>query len=275
MPGHFFDLCYTIEIVATKDDMFYVNGCTMSTEDDNFDMFVVNLMQTIISQEENDRSIFVEEIIDENVVNNHVEEEENSPPTENRYYDQLFDEMAHRPLMNDDPLMDIILCAFGNESGDDGTEQSLSLAQKVKRNIMNMIKIKKGLTVDSGAADHVMPIGWLLMFLVVKSIGAIRGLHYVAADGTRIPNVGQQLVKFMTLDGTWTELLFQIAAINKPLVSVSKLNEAGYKVVFDENNSYIMHKKTRRVIKIKKEKGVFVIDAYVPKKLETGFSRPR
>ena len=103
----------------------------------------------------------------------------------------------------------------------------------------------------------------------------MRGLHYVAADGTRIPNVGQQLVKFMTLDGTWTEFLFQIAAINKPPVSVSKLNEAGYKVVFDENNSYIMNKKTKKVIKMKKEKGVFVIDAYVPKELETGFSRPR
>ena len=77
------------------------------------------------------------------------------------------------------------------------------------------------------------------------SFGSIRGLHYVAADGTRIPNVGQQLVKFMTLDGTWTEILFQIAAINKPLMSVSTLNEAGYKVIFDDNNSYILHKKTK------------------------------
>ena len=58
-------------------------------------------------------------------------------------------------------------------------------------------------------------------------------------------------------------------------MSVSKLNEAGYKVVFDENNSYIMHQKTKKVIKMKKEKGVFVIDAYVPKKLDAGFSRPR
>ena len=79
----------------------------------------------------------------------------------------------------------------------------------------------------------------------------------------------------MTLDGTWTELLFQIAAINNPLVSVSKLNEAGYKVVLHENNSYIMHTKTKKVIKMKKEKRVFVIDACVPKKPEAGFSRPR
>jgi hypothetical protein len=245
--------------VATRDDMCYIDGCIMATEEDNVDMFVVNCMQEIISQEEIDRDIFMEEI-DEDVDNDHIEEEKSA---------------GSSPPMNYDPMMDIVLCAFGNESGDDGTEQSLSIAQKVKRKLMNMVKIKKGLTVDSGAADHVMPIGWLLMFLVVKSLGMLRGLHYVAADGTRIPNVGQQLVKFMTLDGTWTELLFQIAAINKPLVSVSKLNEAGYKVVFDENNSYIMNKKTKKVIKMKKEKGVFVIDAYVPKKLETGFSRPR
>ena len=80
MPEHFLDFCYTMEIVATRDDMFYVNGCTMATEEDNFDMFVVSWMQKIISQEENDRSICVEEIMDENVVNDHVEEEENTPP---------------------------------------------------------------------------------------------------------------------------------------------------------------------------------------------------
>ena len=97
----------------------------------------------------------------------------------------------------------------------------------------------------------------------------------MAADGTRIPNFGQQLLQFMALDETWTELLFQIAAINKPLVNVSKFNDAAYKVVFDENNSYIVNKKTKRVTSMKKEKGVFVIDAYVPKNPGSGFSRPR
>ena len=86
-------------------------------------------------------------------------------------------------------LDDVILAAVGKESGDDGTENCLSLAQNVKLKLMDMVMIKKGLTVDLGAADHVMPIVWLLMFLVVKSIGSIRGLHYVAADGraSRMP----------------------------------------------------------------------------------------
>ena len=95
------------------------------------------------------------------------------------------------------------------------------------------------------------------------------------ADGTRIPNVGQQLVKFMTLDSTWSEIMFQLAAMNEPLVSVSKFNESGYKVVFDEDDSFILHKRTKKIIEMRKEKGVFLIDAYVLKSPEQGFKRQR
>ena len=199
-------------------------------------------MQNIISVEETHRMLFMEEMIDENDFTDHVEEEEEMEITPMNYF-------------CDDDVLNQIIASLVNESEDEATEKSLSLAQKLKRKPMGIVEVRKGLTVDSGAADHATPIGWLLMFLVVKLLGSIRGLHYVAADGTRIPNVGQRLVKFMTLDGTWTEIPFQIAAIHKALVSVSKLDEAGYKVIFDDDNSNIMHKKTRKVIKMEKEKG--------------------
>ena len=57
-------------------------------------------------------------------------------------------------------------------------------------------------------------------------------------------------------------ILFQIAAINKPLVSVSKLVDEGYEVVFKEEESYILHIETGKKILLKRERGVFVIDAY-------------
>ena len=156
-------------------------------------------------------------------------------------------------------------------------DKDKKIVKKIKSKLMNMMKIKRGLTVDSGAADHVMPMGWLptLLFAIVQSLGSRSGLHYVAADGTRIPNLGQQLVKFMTLDGKWVELTFQIAGINKPLVSVSKLTEQGYKVVFDDDESYIYHKKSKQVIRMRKERGVYVVDAYVPKKTDSSFTRQR
>ena len=179
-------------------------------------------------------------------------------------------EEEENPSLNFEPF----LLAFGDDST--GQEElDLSLAQKIRKHISGMTRIRKGLTVDSGAADHVMPVGWLILLAVLQSVGQRMGLHYVAADGTRIPNVGQQLVKFMTVDGTWCELMFQLAAINKPLVSVSKLIEQGYKVIFDEDKSYIIHKKSKKIIKMRKEKGVFVVDAYIAKKPSTGFKGQR
>ena len=112
-------------------------------------------------------------------------------------------------------LWEEFILSFGDDEKED-EDKPLSLAEKLRKKLSNMVKIRKGLTVDSGAADHVMPVGWLIMFVVLKSIGAIRGVHYVAADGTRIANVGQQLIRFMTIDGTWTEIMFQLAAIHKP-----------------------------------------------------------
>ena len=165
-------------------------------------------------------------------------------------------------------------CEFLLVFGDEQPDADLNLAQRIARKIANMVRIRKGLTVDSGAADHVMPLGWLIMFVVMASLGSKRGLHYVAADGTRIPNLGQQIVRFMTQDGTWCEWIFQVAGIHKPLVSVSKLIEAGYRVIFDEQNSYIIHKRTKQIIKMRKERVVFVVDAYVMK-AKSGFTRPR
>jgi hypothetical protein len=151
---------------------------------------------------------------------------------------------------------------------------------KLRKRLQSMVQIKKGLTIDSGAADHVMPLGWLIWILVVASAGSLKGLHYVAASGTRISNMGQQTVNCLTRNGTWAQWIFQVAAVNKPLVSVSKLIDDGWRVVFDEEASYIKHKQTGNVINIRRERGVFVVDAFVdpadPKKNHKGqvFTRP-
>ena len=117
-------------------------------------------------------------------------------------------------------------------------ETQLSWTEKLRRRLAGMIKIRKGLTIDSGAADHVMPLGWLAWIVMVASAGSLRGLHYVAASGTRIPNMGLQVVTFLTESGTWATWTFQVAAVNKPLVSVSKLVDDVYRVVFDDEASY-------------------------------------
>ena len=96
-----------------------------------------------------------------------------------------------------------------------------SFAQRLKDRIACMTKVRRGLTVDSGAADHVLPISWLTWIVLMASAGSMKGLHYISASGGRLPNLGQRTVKFMTGEGTWASIIFQVAGINKPLLSVS------------------------------------------------------
>ena len=113
--------------------------------------------------------------------------------------------------------------------------------------------------------------------------GSKRGVKYIAANGAKIPNLEQLVLPFQNADGTQGKILFQVAQITKPLVSVSKLIEEGHIVVFDEvpdelgnggHGSYIEHKASGKRMALKLERGVFIIDAFtVPENKKPDFSR--
>ena len=65
-----------------------------------------------------------------------------------------------------------------------------TLGQRIKEKIKTMIKIRRGFTVDSGAADHVMPLGWLAWILVTASLGSISGVNFISANGAKNPKQG-------------------------------------------------------------------------------------
>ena len=76
-------------------------------------------------------------------------------------------------------------------------------------------------------------------------------------------------------EGTWATLLFQVAGINKPLVSVSRLIDEGWRVVFDVEGSYLLHKKTKRKITMDRTRAVFTVEACnEPEDKKPVFTRP-
>ena len=85
----------------------------------------------------------------------------------------------------------------------------------------------------------------------------------VTASGNRLPNRAEHKVRFLTNDGTWASLLFQVAGINKPLASVSRLIDEGWRVVFDIEGSYLLHTLSKRKIMMDRTRGVFTVEAYV------------
>jgi len=140
------------------------------------------------------------------------------------------------------------------------------------------LKMARGITVDSGAADNVMPRSTLRRWMKVRQSEASRaGVHYVAANGARIANEGEADFAFQDKDGKRHSWVFQVADVNKVLASVSAMVDAGHRVVFDRDDvtgtdlSFITCKATGESIKMRRDRNVWTIDAFVDE--DSDFSR--
>ena len=144
------------------------------------------------------------------------------------------------------------------------------------------MRMARGITVDSGAADLVMPRRMVRgRGNKIRSSKASRaGAHYVSATANRIKNEGEIDLHFNTEDGKKLNWTFQIAEVNKVLASVSYLVDHNHRVVFDqdadtgEDISFITNKANGEAIKMRRDKNVWVIDAYLEEDAEQVFTRP-
>ena len=141
-------------------------------------------------------------------------------------------------------------------------------------------RLRKGITVDSGAHHNVMPKRLVRKDRIRQSEGSRRGLHYVAANKGKIPNEGETDFQFKTQEGYQENWNFQIAEVNKALGAVSDRVDNNYRVVFDKDTrtgrdaSYMLDKVKKKAIKMTRTGNVWVVDAIVDvKDINVGFAR--
>ena len=163
--------------------------------------------------------------------------------------------------------------AAGDESGKDAKETAPP-AQRAR------YRLRRGITVDSGAANNVMPRRIVRNKLRIRpSKGSLTGVHYVAANNGRIPNEGEVDFEFMTNEGNKESMIFQIAEVNKALGSISYLVDHDYSVIFDKDEktgkdlSMMTHKPTMRKTRFRREKNVWVLDAIIDEQADASFHR--
>ena len=132
------------------------------------------------------------------------------------------------------------------------------------------IRLRRGITMDSGAANMVMPRRMVRnRALITPSKASRLGVHYVTANDGRIPNEGETQFKFKTNEGHDQDWLFQIAEVNKALGSISYLVDEGYRVVFDKDMStgrdisYMLYKANKQTTRFRRERNVWVLDAII------------
>ena len=130
-------------------------------------------------------------------------------------------------------------------------------------------KLKRGLTADSGAGDPVIPKRMINSKKIRPSAGSRRGLHYVSATDHRIPNVGEINLEFQTEEGYDESIIFQVADVNKPLMSISDRVDHNCRVVFDcdedtgEDLSHVFNKKTKKKMRLNRIGKVWVLNCSV------------
>ena len=113
------------------------------------------------------------------------------------------------------------------------------------------------ITIDSGASENVISEWMAPQFKVKPSQWSRDGVQYVAANGETMPNRGEKDVKVVTDEGHRCMLKMQVTDVQKPLMSVARICDAGHKVVFTKAGGTIEHEVTGQKTRFKRVDNVY------------------
>ena len=116
--------------------------------------------------------------------------------------------------------------------------------------------------VDSGAEDTVAP-SHVLPGEVQPSPMSRAGLTYRSASGDPIRNLGQMSVRFRDGQQRKCGMHFQLAEVDRPLISVARLVDAGNRVVFGPTGGFIVHVATGRKVQLVRDGNVYTLDMHL------------
>ena len=119
------------------------------------------------------------------------------------------------------------------------------------------------MVVDSGAGDSVIPSS-IMPQVPVNTNTSQYGTVYKVANGSNIENEGEKKFVAYTDSGQQKVFNMQVAAVDKPLLSVSGVVKRGNRVVFDPQGSYIENLHTWEVTPVYEVNGMYPLPTWIP-----------
>jgi hypothetical protein len=99
-------------------------------------------------------------------------------------------------------------------------------------------------TLDSGACDHIIDAEDAPGYEVRPSPASRRNRNYIVGNGETIANEGEVHLNMESPDGSGGQVpvqtVFQVAEINRPLMSVARICDQGHTCVFDKDGARIL-----------------------------------
>ena len=119
------------------------------------------------------------------------------------------------------------------------------------------------ITIDSGAAESVLPVEILPGEETVEERSKRKGVRCVAANGGKMENHKEKMQFRRNGSKTVKSITFQVTGVSKPLASVSRILDKGNTAVFSRSGeeSCIQNEATGEKVPIIEDKETFVMDA--------------
>ena len=128
---------------------------------------------------------------------------------------------------------------------------------------------------DSGAGDHVTNKKTAPLYKLEESRGSRAGQHFVCAGNKRIPNQGQVTLGLKGLNGAKTiKSTFQVADVTRPLWSVGRICDEGFRITFDDKKAEVIDQKGQVVCTFDRQGGLYLSKLKLKNpNLKRGFQR--
>ena len=129
-------------------------------------------------------------------------------------------------------------------------------------------------TIDSGACDIVMPLSMCSEIPIQESERQREGMEYEVANGETIPNEGERRCLLMTIGAhAPKKIVFQVAEVHKPLLSITRVSDAGYECHLNKVGGYLLDTYTGEKVPITRKGNLYVMKAWVREDKASAFGR--
>ena len=115
------------------------------------------------------------------------------------------------------------------------------------------------MAVDSGPSERVASDEMLMSVDTVEGDAMKKGVRYEAADGTLIPNVGEKRFAAVSDGGVARHMKAQVCDVNKALLSVHRVVQAGNRVVFSTSGSFVQDEQTGERMPLEDKGGMYTL----------------
>jgi hypothetical protein len=142
---------------------------------------------------------------------------------------------------------------------------SISLLQQVKKSGISAVNrpdewIALDVTVDSGACVTVMPSDLCPGIQIVENDLSRNGIEYEVANGESIANLGEKRCQVMTIGSMAPKkIIFQIADVHKPLLSVTACSDMGYDCYLGKDGGSLRDRVTGEIIPLQRQGSLYTL----------------